>query len=559
MSGSKAGQAMRNTLFYGDNLPVLQSLPDEMADLIYLDPPFNSARSYNVLFKEESGQDSSAQITAFEDTWHWNEKAEETYLELVRAGGSVSIMIDAMRKFIGDNQMMAYLVMMAARLVKLHRVLKPTGSLYLHCDPTASHYLKVVLDTIFGAEHFRNEIIWKRTTSHSDAKRCGSVHDIVLFYTKSGEYTWNKLFQPFDPEYVEQYYRYRDEDGRRFMSADLSGGGDGPPRIFGIKGEIPPPSGRHWMYDQFGIDKAISENRIFWTKNGVPRLKRYLDESQGMPLHDVWDDVQALRSWHKELLGYPTQKPVALLERIIAASSNAGDVVLDPFCGCGTAIAAAQKLARKWIGIDITHLSIALQKYRLKDAFGLVAGKDYDIKGEPADLASAAQLAQDDRYQFQWWALSLIQARPLGASSDSKTGKKGADQGIDGVITFIDDAKGTARRVIVQVKSGKVNAAQIRDLIGTVEREKAGIGVFITLEPATRPMVNEALKASVYHSPVWGEDYPKIQILTIQELLSGATVKLPKQAAVTFKKAKKESGEPTAAQPGLGFGADDIL
>ena len=547
---------MRNTLYYGDNLAILREhIPSESVDLVYLDPPFNSNRSYNVLFRHESGEDAQAQVQAFDDTWHWNQHTEAAYADLViNSRPEVGDMIGALRQFIGENQMMAYLVMMAARLVELHRVLKPTGSLYLHCDPTASHYLKVVLDTVMGVQNFRNEIVWERTTSHSDAQRCGSVHDTILFYSKSQRYTWNVVYKPFSEEYIEQYYRYKDASGRRFMSADLSGAGDGPPRQFGDRGSIPPPSGRHWMYNQEGIDKALGEDRIFWTRNGVPRLKKYLDESLGMPIDDVWSDVQPLRSWHKEMLGYPTQKPVALLERIISASSNPGDVVLDPFCGCGTTVAAAQKLGRTWLGIDITHLAIALQKYRLKAAFGLVDRKDYDVVGEPVDLAGAVQLAEDDRYQFQWWALSLIQAQPLGIDGESKRGKKGADGGIDGVIAFIDDATGKPKRVIVQVKSGHVTAATVRDLRGVVEREKAAIGVLITLEPPTAPMVTEAARAGVYQSFHWGE-FPRLQVLTVDGLLSGRQrLQMPPQGqtAVTFKQAQRED-EAKPKQPGLGL------
>ena len=560
----------RNTLYYGDNLPILEGIPEGTVDLVYLDPPFNSNRSYNVLFKEESGQDSSAQITAFEDTWHWNDKAEETYRHLLLAGGPVSSMIEAIRQFIGDNQMMAYLVMMAVRLVEMRRVLKPTGSLYLHCDPTASHYLKVVMDTVFRPENFRNEITWKRRHGFSSAvhesNRFGTCTDIILFYAKSEQAHFTPQYNRDLSEYqayVEKNFTLIDEaTGRRYQATSLTNPAFRRNLIYEYKGYKPPSNG--WMITKEKMEQWDKEGRIHFPQNPNGRLRRksFADELKGMPIQNLWDDIQQLGAQAAERLGYPTQKPVALLERIISASSNPGDIVLDPFCGCGTTIAAAQKLGRKWIGIDITHLSIALQKYRLKDAFGLVAHKDYDIKGEPADLASAAQLAQDGRdgrYQFQWWALSLIQARPVGASSDNKTGKKGADQGIDGVITFIDDAKGTARRAIVQVKSGKVNAAQIRDLIGTVEREKAANGIFITLEPATKPMHTEATVAGVYHSPVWNEDYPRIQLLTIKELLGGATVKMPKQsqAAVTFKKAQKEPAKPTAAQPGLLFGAAD--
>ncbi len=275
----------------------------------------------------------------------------------------------------------------------------------------------------------------------------------------------------------------------------------------------------------------------------------------GTPITNVWDDIQPINSQAAERLGYPTQKPVALLERILQASSNPGDLVLDPFCGCGTTIAAAQKLGRKWIGIDITHLSIALQKYRLKDAFDLEPGKDYAVRGEPQDYASARQLAQDDRYQFQWWALSLIEARPLGGTGDSKEGKKGADKGIDGIITFMDDNSGKAKRAVVQVKSGNVGSSHIRDLVGTVDREKAPMGIYITLEEPTSKMRQEAASAGVYHSPGWHKDYPRIQIVTVQELLDGTTVKMP-PSNVTFKQAGKMLKEGDEAQFGFTFDED---
>jgi len=288
------------------------------------------------------------------------------------------------------------------------------------------------------------------------------------------------------------------------------------------------------------MQKAYEDGIVIQTKSGgVPQLKRYLDEQEGTPIDDIWDDILPIQAQAAERLGYPTQKPVALLERILQASSNPGDLVLDPFCGCGTTIAAAQKLGRKWIGIDITHLSISLQKYRLKDAFNLEAGKDYQVIGEPVSLDSARQLAADDRYQFQWWALSLVEARPVGGESGGKTGNKGADKGIDGLISFIDDPKGKPGSVVVQVKSGKVNAAHIRDLSGVVEREKAAIGVFITLEPPSAPMLTEAVSAGYYESPLWQKKYPRLQILTIEELLDGRQIDMP-PAYGTFKQAVKE-------------------
>jgi site-specific DNA-methyltransferase (adenine-specific) len=470
---------MQNTLYYGDNLTILREYIPSAS--VYLDPPFNSNRSYNVLFKQESGKESEAQLQAFDDTWHWNQRAEEVYNELtLHSAPAVGKMIEAMRLFIGANQMMAYLVMMAVRLVELHRVLKPTGSLYLHCDPTASHYLKVVLDTIFGAQNFQNEIIWKRTSAHSSAKRYGPVHDLMLFYSKSPSFCWVQQYEPFSDAYLTSHYGAVDSQGRYYTHSDLTAAGtrkgnSGLP----WRGFDPNSKGNHWKFTVQNLDELDAAGRIYWPKKagGWPRYIRYLDEMKGVPLQDVWTDIDPINPQAAERLGYPTQKPVALLERIIAASSNPGDVVLDPFCGCGTTIAAAQKLGRTWLGIDVTHLAIALQKYRLLSAFNLEAGKDYAVVGEPADLAGAQKLATENRYQFQWWALSLIEAQPLGGDAGSKTGKKGADKGIDGVISFIDDAAGkNVKRVLVQVKSGHVNAAIVRDLRGVVEREKAAIG-----------------------------------------------------------------------------------
>jgi site-specific DNA-methyltransferase (adenine-specific) len=447
-----------------------------------------------------------------------------------------------MHGFIGANQMMAYLVMMAARLVELHRVLKPTGSLYLHCDPTASHYLKVVLDTIFGVQNFRNEIVWKRTTTHSDAKRWSPVSDIILYYSKSNNFTWNPIYGQHDADYIADKYRFDDGDGRGPYTLDnMTSPNPRPNMMYEWKGHASPQYG--WRYSKETMTKLDAEGRIWYPSDLTkrPRLKRYLQEMSGRVLDNIWLDIFPINSQAQERLGYPTQKPVALLERILQASSNPGDLVLDPFCGCGTTIAAAQKLGRRWLGIDITHLSIALQKYRLKDAFGLVAGKDYLIKGEPVDHQSAVQLAQDDRYQFQWWALSLIQARPVGAGAGGKTGRRGADGGIDGVITFVDDSSGKAKRAIVQVKSGGVKVGEVRDLVGVVEREKAALGIFLTLEPPTKPMLTEAVQAGFYHSPGWNQEYPRIQIATIQQLLDGATLKLP-PSSITFKTAEKAGG-----------------
>ena len=544
-----------NTLFYGDNLPILREyVGDESVDLIYLDPPFNSNRTYNVLFRQEGTAESEAQIAAFEDTWHWNRAAEQTYHELVaNAPAHVGQMIGALHGFIGRNQMMSYLVMMAARLVELHRVLRPTGSLYLHCDPTASHYLKILLDTVFSPENFRAEIAWKRSSAHSDAKQGakqpGRIHDVIFFYSKGREWTWNQVHTAYDPNYVATNYRYiEDGSGRRFKSTDLTAAKPGGDTSYEWKGKRP-PDGRYWAYSKDKMQKFEADGRLYYSSTGLPRLKQYLDEMPGVSLQDMWTDISPIGSQAAERLGYPTQKPLALLERIIAASSNPGDVVLDPFCGCGTSVAAAEKLGRRWIGIDITHLSIALQKYRLKEMF---PEAQFRVVGEPGDLAGARQLAADDRFQFQWWALSLVRARPYGGDSSGKAGKKGADRGIDGIISFIDDASGRPKRALVQVKSGKVSSRDMRDLVGTVDREGAALGVFLTLEEPTKEMEREAVAAGFYHSPGWGREYPRVQILTVRELLGGGRAELPPAEYTTFKQAGKvKGGELGVEQKGL--------
>lgn len=538
-----------NTLYYGDNLEILREyIATESVDLIYLDPPFNSARNYNVLFKDESGKEADAQITAFEDTWHWNQKAEETFQLLTTEGSErVSSMIGALRDFIGTNQMMAYLVMMAARLVELHRVLKPTGSLYLHCDPTASHYLKIILDVIFGAENFRNEVIWKRHNARSTDGRWPRMHDTTLFYSKGGSFHFSPIQIPGDDNKLP-HTLITGTDGQKYQTYELTAPGltkDGESGK-AWRGLNPSEMGRHWANSHSTMDEWDQAGLIHWPKKGGwPRRRDaepFIAEARLVTVGDVWSDIDRLNQTAKERLGYPTQKPTALLERIISASSNPGDIVLDPFCGCGTTIAAAQKLDRKWIGIDITHLSIALLKYRLKDAFNIVEKKDYQVVREPKDLASARDLAEKDRYQFQWWALSLIKAKPLGGESGSKQGKKGSDKAIDGVITFLEDAS-KPKRVIVQVKSGKVKSGDIRDLKGTIEREKAAMGVFITLEPPSKEMKTEATTAKFYHAPhPWNKDYPRLQILTIEELLNGAEVKMP-DSSITFKRAQVVSSD----------------
>jgi DNA modification methylase len=528
-----------NFLYYGDNLDILRRyIADESVDLVYLDPPFKSDQNYNVLFQEQNGSRSAAQIHAFEDTWHWDEAAARAYQEIVETGGRVSQVMQAFRTFLGENDMMAYLAMMAPRLVELQRKLKPTGSIYLHCDPTASHYLKMLMDAIFEGGNFINEIIWQKIRSpKGQTLGFGRVHDIILFYKKSDSPTFNRQYVALSEERINQHYNNAEkETGRKYMLDNFTQAGDGPPRRFGDKVVAPPP-GKHWIWGQERIDIALAEGRLVSTSPNMFRVKRYLDESQGQPIDDLWDEIAPLNAQAAERLGYPTQKPEALLERIIKASSNEGDVVLDPFCGCGTTIAAAQKLNRKWIGIDITYLAVSLMKSRLKDMFGTIA--DYNVIGEPTSLPDAQALAEQDPWQFQWWALGLVGARPVEQ-------KKGADRGIDGRLYFHDEAdtaKAKTKQIIISVKAGHVTASQMRDLHGVVEREKAQIGVLLTMEEPTSAMRKEAASSGFYKSP-WG-NHPVLQILTVEELLAGKSINYPapQQVNVTFKKAPKAKGK----------------
>ena len=527
----------KNKLYFGDNLNILRdNVADASIDLIYLDPPFNSNANYNVLFKEKSGEESAAQITAFEDTWQWSLEVELVYKEIVTSGPrKLADLVQALLAFLGRNDMMAYLVMMAIRLVELHRVLKLTGSIYLHCDPTASHYLKLVMDAMFGVENYINEITWKRTTAHSDGKQgrkaFGNVVDILLFYAKSNEYTFHYQHADYSSEYLKKY-SYLDTDGRRYRLDNLTGPGGaakGNPsyQVMGVN--------RFWRYSEENMQRLIGEGRIVQTKPGsVPQYKRFLDEMPGVPMQNLWDDIFPINSQAQERLGYPTQKPEVLLERVVKASSNEDDIVLDPFCGCGTAISVAEKLKRRWIGIDVTYLAINLVQRRLRDSFGDQLSP-YEIVGAPYDLASAEALKEISPYQFEWWAVDLVNARP------AKDHKKGADTGIDGYINFFDDKSGQAKQVIVQVKSGYIGVNHVRDLKGVLEREKAPIGVPITLREPTKPMLTEAAAGGFYESKDFPGRYPRIQILTIAELLEGKKMQYPEHRVETFAKAERKT------------------
>jgi DNA modification methylase len=550
-----------NALYYGDNEGILRDfVPDGSVDLIYLDPPFNSNRDYNLIFKDASGARTDASILAFEDTWHWGPDASAKYDYLTnsarhqgRVPESASQVIASLRTGIKGSDMLAYLVEMTVRLVELRRVLKPTGSLYLHCDPTASHYLKVILDAIFGPERFRSEVIWKRSSAHSSSQRWSAVHDTLLFYSKGDTFTWNPVHQPLPQSTVDAWYNNIEaETGRRFNRADLTAAGtrtgsSGSP----WRGVDPTSKGRHWAIPRFvkdivgdldtqeALDALDAAGRLFWPKarGGIPMLKRYIDEARGVPPLDVITDISPLNNVAAERLGYPTQKPQALLERIIQVSSNPGDIVLDPFCGCGTALVAAQKLGRKWIGIDITYLAIAVMKARLHDMFGIEA----HIVGAPTEVAGAKLLAEqglEGRYQFEHWALTLVDAHPAGGGEK----KKGADSGIDGKITFTG-VGGKLETVIVSVKSGGVNRGMVSDLSGVVSREGAAMGLFVTLEEPSAPMKVDAAQAGEFFSQLSNRTYPKIQIITIRELLDGRRPQVPLLVMPTYQQADKVEQE----------------
>jgi len=525
-----------SALYYGDNLDILRgNVADATVDLIYLDPPFNSNSSYNVLFKAPSGAGSSAQIEAFEDTWHWNDAAERAFDDVMAGPRSdAAVMLRAMRAGLGENDMMAYIAMMAARLAEMARVLKPNGSIYLHCDPVASHYLKIIMDSIFGATGFRNEIIWKRTFAHGNVtRRFGDVTDTILYYTNGPDFTWNQQFKTLSPEQMEAKYRYKSADGRRWQSVTLRNPGVRPNLHFPFtasNGGTYQPHPNGWSCNRERLERYDREGRLhFPTMNdGALRLKMYADESEGERLQSLWDDIPPIGAQAAERLGYPTQKPLLLLERVIATSSNPGDIVLDPFCGCGTAIIAAQKLGRKWIGIDVTHLAVTLIEGRLKAAF---PGVVYTVSGVPMDLDGARTLAERDKHEFQKWITGRIGAQPY------KGGKKGMDRGVDGYLHF-RDADQRPQFGIVSVKGGGTKSGDVRDLKGTVERERAAIGVFLALNPPTREMEREAAAAGIYETG--GMRFPRVQIITAEQVIEGKRPQVPFGFTEGFKKATRE-------------------
>jgi len=537
--------AWKNQLYFGDNLDILRSgrLPVASVDLIYLYPPFNSNATYNVLFAEKTGEKSAAQITAFDDTWHWGSEAAAAFDDVVRGDRpKLAALMRALQEFLGRNDMMAYLAMMAVRLVEMHRLLKPTGSLYLHCDPTASHYLKLVLDAIFGSKNCLNEIVWRRAHPKGHAyKRFARNHDVVLVFCKDFyQVKWIPQYSAHEFEKVSQQYSLKDKNGRMYqLTSLLNPNPDRPNLTYEFLGVT-----KVWRWTKKRMMEEMAKGRIIVPKNGegIPRYKRYLDEQKGVPIGDFWSDIEFAAG--SERLGYPTQKPEALLERILLASSQEGDLILDPFCGCGTTIAVAERLKRRWIGIDITYLAINLIKRRLHDAFPPEELAKFDVIGVPADVTSAAALAEVNRHQFEWWALDMVEAAP------AQDKKKGADQGVDGVLYFQEKDDGPYHKLIVQVKSGKVNAATVRELEGTRKQEQAEIAVLLTLQPATRPMREAAAAADFYVPQLFPElRFPRLQILTITELFAAKQLDYPRWVPPkTFKKAARRRKGPTDAE-----------
>ncbi len=493
-------------------------IPSNSVNLIYLDPPFNSQRNYNLIYRQLTGQPVPEQEEAFCDAWQMDAEKDAMIRHMRVNFEDYDIDEDVVRfweawmKALRNTQpeLLAYLVYMFYRLLEMRRILHPYGSIYLHCDPHVSHYMKVIMDSIFRHENFRNEIIWKRTNAKGLAfTRLPSNHDVILRYSKSDKFTWNPQYANHDADYIKKFYRYVEpETGRRYTLGDITNPNRDRPNLtydfLGVK--------RVWRWTKERMHAAYDKGLIVQSKPGsVPRLKRYLDEQEGTPLDDVWVDIRPVQSQAKERLGYPTQKPLALLQRIIASSTNKGDIVFDPFCGCGTAIYASHMLDRKWIGCDIAILSINLVQNVLLERYGLQEGKHYRVDGIPRSVEAAHKLFNDDPRQFQHWAVEL--------AGGFASAKYSGDKGIDGRIHF--ETKEGLKNMVLSVKGGnKPTPVWMRELGGVVQREEdTKMGGLICLEVPTKGMLDEEARAGIYSYQ--GKDYHRLQIRTIQDLLDG--------------------------------------
>lgn len=557
---SAAKPAPENKLFYGDNLDVLRNkIASDTVDLCYIDPPFNSKRNYFQIYNNQ-GTEDRAQAQAFVDTWEWGDEAQKgldwiTNIERLQSGKLTEQTVDLIRgleKVLKKGALLAYLVHMTLRIVEIHRVLKPTGSFYLHCDPTASHYLKLVLDAVFCGQggDFLNEIIWKRKsgrgeTNHKSSKY-GNATDTILFYSKSTESFFESQFNMDAPgyqEYVEKAFRHTDENGRKYRIDNLASPSYRANLIYEYKGYQPPANG--WA---ISLEKMITwddEGRLEFPKQKTGRIqrRRYLDEIQGRPVSNLWDDIDMISSQSAERLGYPTQKPEALLERIIKASSNEGDTILDAYCGCGTTVAVAQRLNRKWIGIDITYQSISLILKRLQDKYTdsgqwPAVQDNILLDGVPRDIASARALAtrKDDktRKEFEKWAVLTYSNNQARINE-----KKGGDGGIDGIAYFLLD-KDTNGKAVFQVKSGGAKRDTMATLNSDRLREKAEFGILITMDSPTKAMLNEVAEAGKFKHPLLNREDDRLQIVTVEEILNGARLDLPMARQDAVKSAKAE-------------------
>jgi adenine specific DNA methylase Mod len=552
---------MMNRLYFGDNLDVLQQHVEAATiDLVYLDPPFNSKAQYNLLYETPDNQRETAQRMVFRDTWSWGEEAEFCFRYVLGRGGQIASIVNALTLALNRSDTMAYLVMMAARLIEIHRVLKPTGSLYLHCDPTTSHYLKIILDSIFGPTNYRNEVSWRRTSSHNDAKQgrrqYGNVRDVIFFYTATDDWTWNQQYMPYDTEYIDNEYRHQNAAGESYKETDVTAakpGGDtsyfwrvkrrvgrkerwqpdfdneylNPSEAWEYKG-VPPYQGRFWAYSHENLQKFWESGELIHRETGMPRLMQLVEKMPGVPLQNDWQDITpAPRS---EAIGYPTQKPLALLRRIINTSSNQNDVILDPFCGCGTTVYAASELNRQWIGIDVSFYAVRLIQRRLSANFGNHI--PILIDGIPADLVSAEGLAERDPYGFQQWAVGELGCQLWN------NGKKGADTGIDGEMWFYNPPL-NAGRLLVQVKGGKkIGAPAVREFKDVLNREQAAMGIFFSRAEPTSDMRREA--ASLGDARVGGKSFRRLQLCSLPAWFAGQRPALPIPVPLTIPKDKSQ-------------------
>ncbi len=516
-----------NKIYLGDCLDVLRNeleFKPESVDLIYIDPPFNSKRNYNVFFDDKEIQ---TQRMAFEDTWSLHTVAD-SLLELDNIHHDKLLnLLNAYRDI--APQVFPYLVMMTLRVIELHKILKPTGSFYLHCDPTASHYLKTICDAVFGAKYFRNEVMWQRTNAHNLKSRYFSkLHDVILFYSKTEKYTWNHQYSEYSEAQLSRFKE--DEEGRLYKAENLTISTATSSRNFEWRGSIPPKN-RGWGASKERLEEWLSEGRILLKKDGSPRLdgfKVYFDELKGKPLDDIWNDINRVGNTSKERLSYPTQKPKALLERVIQASSNEGDIVLDAFCGCGTSIDAAESLNRQWIGIDIAPFAVSLIKRRLKDTYGKDLSK-FEVRGTPTDEASAIKLWEQSPFAFEDWWLTELEVFA------TTYGKKGADKGIDGVGVYVIPKSDKTIKVGFQVKGGKVQSKDIDALFGAITKHGYAMGVLLTRHKPTKPMLTSTMQLGNFEAD-YGYKYPKLQIMTLEEFFNGKQLNLPKNN-ITFKSA----------------------